>query len=73
MYGNPEVTPGGRALKFYSSVRIEIRKTEVLSMGEGEPESIMETVAPAEEAEEEAPAEVSAEETPADDAEKTEE
>lgn len=53
--------------------RIEIRKTEVLSMGEGEPESIMETVAPAEEAEEEAPAEESAEETPADDAEKTEE
>ena len=53
--------------------RIEIRKTEVLSMGEGEPESIMETVAPAEETEEEAPAEESAEETPADDAEKTEE
>ena len=53
--------------------RIEIRKTEVLSMGEGEPESIMETVTPAEEAEEEAPAEESAEETPADDAEKTEE
>ena len=53
--------------------RIEIRKTEVLSMGEGEPESIMETVAPAEETEEEAPAEEPAEETPADDAEKTEE
>ena len=30
VYGNPEVTPGGRALKFYSSVRIDIRKTEVL-------------------------------------------
>ncbi len=33
MYGNPEVTPGGRALKFYASVRIEIRKTEVLKNG----------------------------------------
>ncbi len=32
-YGNPEVTPGGRALKFYSSVRIEIRKKEVLKDG----------------------------------------
>lgn len=30
IYGNPEVTPGGRALKFYSSVRIDIRKKEVL-------------------------------------------
>ena len=30
IYGSPEVTPGGRALKFYSSVRIDIRKTEVL-------------------------------------------
>lgn len=33
MYGNPETTPGGRALKFYSSVRIEIRKTESLKDG----------------------------------------
>lgn len=33
IYGNPEVTPGGRALKFYSSVRIEIRKGEVLKSG----------------------------------------
>ncbi len=33
MYGNPEVTPGGRALKFYSSVRIEVRKGEVLKNG----------------------------------------
>ncbi len=32
-YGNPEVTPGGRALKFYSSVRIEVRKTENLKNG----------------------------------------
>lgn len=33
VYGNPEVTPGGRALKFYASVRIEIRKTESLKSG----------------------------------------
>lgn len=30
MFGNPETTPGGRALKFYSSVRLDIRRTEVL-------------------------------------------
>jgi len=35
-YGNPEVTPGGRALKFYSSVRIDVRKQETLKTG-GEP------------------------------------
>ncbi len=33
MYGNPEVTPGGRALKFYSSVRLDVRKTETLKVG----------------------------------------
>lgn len=33
MYGNPEVTPGGRALKFYSSVRIDIRRIETLKSG----------------------------------------
>ena len=33
-YGNPETTPGGRALKFYSSVRIDIRKSETLKTGE---------------------------------------
>lgn len=33
IYGNPEVTPGGRALKFYSSVRLEVRKGEVLKDG----------------------------------------
>lgn len=33
MYGNPEVTPGGRALKFYASVRIEVRKGEILKNG----------------------------------------
>ena len=30
VYGNPEVTPGGRALKFYSSVRLEVRRGEIL-------------------------------------------
>jgi recombination protein RecA len=30
MYGNPETTPGGRALKFYSSVRLDVRKGEVI-------------------------------------------
>jgi recombination protein RecA len=30
MFGNPEVTPGGRALKFYSSVRLEVRKQEAI-------------------------------------------
>lgn len=34
MFGNPEVTPGGRALKFYSSVRLEIRKGEQLKQGQ---------------------------------------
>lgn len=33
VYGNPEVTTGGRALKFYSSVRIDIRKVEALKVG----------------------------------------
>lgn len=33
MFGNPEVTPGGRALKFYSSVRIEVRRVESLKQG----------------------------------------
>ncbi len=33
IFGNPEVTPGGRALKFYSSVRLEIRRTESLKQG----------------------------------------
>ncbi len=33
MYGNPEVTPGGRALKFYSSVRIDVRRVETLKNG----------------------------------------
>ncbi len=32
-FGNPEVTPGGRALKFYSSVRIELRRVETLKQG----------------------------------------
>ncbi len=33
VYGNPEVTPGGNALKYYASVRIDIRKSEVLKNG----------------------------------------
>jgi recombination protein RecA len=33
-FGNPEVTPGGKALKFYSSVRIEVRKAAVIKKGE---------------------------------------
>ncbi len=34
MFGNPETTPGGRALKFYSSIRLEIRRSEQLKIGE---------------------------------------
>ena len=34
MFGNPETTPGGKALKFYSSVRIEVRKAAQLKKGE---------------------------------------
>jgi len=33
MFGNPETTPGGRALKFYSSVRLEVRRAETLKIG----------------------------------------
>lgn len=33
MFGNPEVTPGGRALKFYSSVRLDVRRIETLKTG----------------------------------------
>ncbi|NLU09578.1 MAG: recombinase RecA [Tepidanaerobacter acetatoxydans] len=34
MFGNPETTPGGRALKFYSSVRLDVRRIETLKQGE---------------------------------------
>jgi recombination protein RecA len=34
MYGNPETTPGGNALKFYASVRMEIRKTAAIKVGD---------------------------------------
>ena len=34
IYGNPEVTTGGRALKFYSSVRIEVRRIQTLKVGD---------------------------------------
>jgi recombination protein RecA len=33
MFGNPETTPGGRALKFYASVRLDVRKVETLKQG----------------------------------------
>lgn len=33
MFGNPEITPGGRALKFYSSVRLDVRRIESLKQG----------------------------------------
>jgi recombination protein RecA len=33
MFGNPETTPGGRALKFYSSVRLDVRRIETLKQG----------------------------------------
>ncbi len=35
MFGNPEVTPGGKALKFYSSVRIDVRKMDILKDADG--------------------------------------
>ncbi|MFG0250658.1 MAG: recombinase RecA, partial [Phycisphaeraceae bacterium JB051] len=34
MFGNPETTPGGRALKFYSSVRLDIRRTSTIKEGD---------------------------------------
>lgn len=34
MFGNPETTPGGRALKFYSSVRLDVRKIDVIKQGD---------------------------------------
>ncbi len=34
MFGNPETTPGGRALKFYSSIRLDVRRAEQLKNGE---------------------------------------
>ncbi|KRM20660.1 recombinase RecA [Latilactobacillus graminis] len=33
MFGNPEITPGGRALKFYSTVRLEVRRAETIKNG----------------------------------------
>jgi recombination protein RecA len=33
MFGNPETTPGGRALKFYASVRLDIRRVETIKTG----------------------------------------
>lgn len=33
MFGNPETTPGGRALKFYSSIRLDVRRAEQIKQG----------------------------------------
>lgn len=33
MFGNPEVTPGGRALKFYASIRLDVRRIDSLKQG----------------------------------------
>ena len=35
MFGNPETTAGGRALKFYSTIRLDVRRSEALKMGDG--------------------------------------
>ena len=35
LFGNPETTPGGRALKFYSTIRLDVRRNEQLKMGDG--------------------------------------
>lgn len=35
MFGNPETTPGGRALKFYSTIRLDVRRSEALKLGDG--------------------------------------
>ena len=35
MFGNPETTTGGRALKFYSTIRLDVRRNEALKMGDG--------------------------------------
>lgn len=34
MFGNPETTPGGRALKFYSTIRLDVRRGEQIKMGD---------------------------------------
>ena len=36
MYGNPEVTSGGNALKFYASVRLEVRRKQTIEGAKGE-------------------------------------
>ena len=44
MYANPEYTPGGRAIKFYSSIRVEVRKGEFLFDAEEKKKKIGQTV-----------------------------
>ena len=34
MFGNPETTTGGRALKFYSSIRLDVRRVDSIKQGE---------------------------------------
>ena len=34
MFGNPETTPGGRALKFYSTIRLDVRRSDTIKSGE---------------------------------------
>jgi len=40
MFGNPETTPGGKALKFFTSIRLEVRKVEFITKGSDEPTGI---------------------------------
>jgi recombination protein RecA len=40
MYGNPETTPGGKALKFFTSIRLEVRKVEYITKGKDDPTGI---------------------------------
>ena len=46
MFGNPETTPGGRALKFYSSVRLEVRRAEQIKQGDSVVKVVKNKVAP---------------------------
>ncbi len=43
MFGNPETTPGGRALKFYASVRLAVRSTQIKGTGDQKDTNVEET------------------------------